>query len=113
MSISAKRLAPARCPSSPGATRIAIIADAYGQVSVRYPLAIRLGARGIQPPDSALDFLARAGLYLLFRVLLPRLSDPRADWTGRDSSGQPISARRIRFGWFHPRAMVCADSALA
>ena len=58
-------------------------------------------------------FSASTRLHLLFRILLSRLSDPWAHWTGRDFAGRRIPAIRGTFVWLHPRRVVCAHTALA
>src|SRR6266404_4318156 len=63
---------------------------------IGFALAVRFRTRRGRPLAPSLDFSARAGVHLLFRVFLAGLSNSRIDWAARNSSRQRISASLIR-----------------
>src|SRR5256886_12031302 len=75
-------------------------------------LAVRFGTSRFGPPAPPLDFSARSGAYLLFRVFLAGLSNSRIDWAAWNSPRRRIPAgvgRAVRACGL----LVCADAALA
>src|SRR5277367_1613780 len=68
-------------------------------ISARGELAARTGAdhrKAAWAPVAALDFLARAGADLFFRVLFAAVPDQRSHWTKRNPAGCGLSASSER-----------------
>src|SRR6266436_1972018 len=63
---------------------------------IGFALAVRFRTRRGRPLATSLDFPARAGAHLLFRVFLAGLSNSRIDRAARNSSRKRISASLIR-----------------
>src|SRR6266404_879756 len=74
-------------------------------------LAVRFGTSRFGPPAPPLDFSARSGSYLLFRVFLAGLSNSRIDWAAWSSPRRRIPAgvgRAVRACGL----LVCADNVV-
>src|SRR5712664_2263657 len=63
---------------------------------IGFALAVRFRTRRGRPLDPSLDFSARAGAHLLFRVFLAGFSHSWIDRAARNSSRQRISASLVR-----------------